>query len=143
MARSENPALSSARLRERAADVSLASARGEYAPTLSLNANWGGYTNQLTDDESLLAGELGQKRGPCFQAEQIKAIVGQPSDSHVVHGVPPQPMDVATASQPRDPTGPVRSGAGRQEQQSRTRRPCSLGVAVVGDTGFEPVTPRM
>ncbi|HEX3156895.1 MAG TPA: TolC family protein [Gemmatimonadaceae bacterium] len=95
MARAENPALGSARLRERAADVGVIAARGEYAPTLSFNANWGGYTNQLTDDQSLLAGQLGQKQGPCYQAEEIKAIVGQPSNPAACAAIALTPQEIS------------------------------------------------
>jgi len=80
LAREQNPQLLARRSRERASSASLTGTRGQYAPTLSLRAGVGGFTQKYTDDGFVLGQELRSKQSGCFQAEQIREIVGMPSN---------------------------------------------------------------
>ncbi len=80
LARAQNPELVASRSRERASAAGLTSARGQYAPTLSLRAGVGGFTQEFTDKNFVLGQALSGKQSGCFQEVRILEIVGMPND---------------------------------------------------------------
>lgn len=78
MARSANPSLMALRARDRAADLGVTQARGEYVPTLTLSTGYGGFTSQFVDGEFPVAQALTGAQGSCRQTNQIRGIVGMP-----------------------------------------------------------------
>src|SRR5690606_32481806 len=79
-AQQQNPQLTALRSRERSSSASLMASRGQYLPTLSLRAGLGGVTQQYTDDNFVVGQALGGKQSGCYQREEIRSIVGMPSD---------------------------------------------------------------
>ncbi|HLV26291.1 MAG TPA: TolC family protein [Gemmatimonadales bacterium] len=80
LARTQNPDLVASRSRERASSASLMSARGQYAPSLSLRAGVGGFTQQYTDESFVVGQALSGKQSGCFNEARIRDIVGMPND---------------------------------------------------------------
>lgn len=80
LAARQNPVLNARRSQERAASAALTARRGQYAPSLFLSAGVGGYTQEYTDDGFVVGQALRSKQGGCYQAEEIRSIVGMPSD---------------------------------------------------------------
>jgi outer membrane protein len=80
LASRQNPTLNAARSRENVNGLALRNAQAAYTPTLTIQSGWGGFTNQYTDESFVLDQALGNIQQPCFQAEQVKEIVGQPSN---------------------------------------------------------------
>lgn len=66
LARQRNPVLNALKSRENAASWNVRRQQGEYAPTLSINTGWGGYTRERTNIEPEIAGE---KLGSTFQLQ--------------------------------------------------------------------------
>jgi outer membrane protein TolC len=80
MADDENPQLRSARAREDAARWGAKSARSQYLPSVNLSAAWQGYTQEFTDTELLLNGQVASSKveaaGCNFQNDLIAALPG-------------------------------------------------------------------
>lgn len=80
MAEDENPVLRSARAREEAARWGAKSAKSRYLPSLNFSAAWQGYTQEFTDTDLLLSGQVaGAKAGAAscnFQNAMIGALPG-------------------------------------------------------------------
>lgn len=74
MARQQNPTLRATRARETSAAVGYRNAQGQYLPTLTLYSQWGGFTNQYTDDQYLAGQVLGGRQGNCRSVEEIVAL---------------------------------------------------------------------
>jgi outer membrane protein len=58
LAERHNPVLRSLRAREHAAGLGVRSAKADYLPSLSMQAGWGGFTQQFTDENRLLSQSL-------------------------------------------------------------------------------------
>jgi len=59
----QNPILRSLRARQDAATWGVRAAKSEYLPTLSVQAGWSGFTQQLTDENLLLGTTLSEAQG--------------------------------------------------------------------------------
>jgi len=82
MARTSNPQLDAARLRQDAAKYSVSSARGSYFPTLGLSASVNGFTQRYTNTDLLISGQrasLVSQRNSCIAREEVRAAVGLPN----------------------------------------------------------------
>ena len=78
MAREANPSLMALRARDRAADLGVKQAKGEYVPTLTLQTGYGGFTSQFVDDDFVVNQALSGMQSGCRQTNQIREIVGMP-----------------------------------------------------------------
>ncbi|MFN8581553.1 MAG: TolC family protein, partial [Gemmatimonadaceae bacterium] len=79
MARSQNPALSALRARERAADVGVSRARSQWTPTLSLSTGIGGFAQQLTSIGSTVDAARAQtiaSQSSCFSTDSLRLGAG-------------------------------------------------------------------
>jgi outer membrane protein len=80
MADEENPQLRSARAREDAARWGAKSARSQYLPSVNLSAAWQGYTQEFTDTELLLNGQVASSKASAasctFQNDLIGTLPG-------------------------------------------------------------------
>ena len=76
----ENPTLRALRAREDASNASVRSAKSQYLPSLSATAAWQGYTQEFTDTDLLLGGQLNAAKvraANCtFQNDLIGALPG-------------------------------------------------------------------
>lgn len=93
MARGDNPELIARRSRDRAAQAGLVQSRGQYAPSLNLYAGVGGFTQTYTDDGFLLDRAVGGRRENCLFTQQVRDIVGQPSDPTTCSGIVLSPTE--------------------------------------------------
>jgi outer membrane protein len=78
LAERQNPVLRSLRARQDAATWSVRAAKSEFFPTLSLQAGWSGFTQQLTDEELLLGSTLADAQGQASQCRfdnQVKSAL--------------------------------------------------------------------
>jgi outer membrane protein len=78
MARRMNPALESARLRERQSEYSVSSARSRYFPSLSLSGGLSGYTNRYTDTDALIQNSrasIAGSKASCVRSEEVRAAL--------------------------------------------------------------------
>ncbi len=78
LARTSNPQLDAARMRQNAARHSQTSARGSYFPSLSMSASISGFTNRYTNTDLLIAGEqasLAASRSSCIRSEEVRAAL--------------------------------------------------------------------
>ena len=79
MARSSNPQLDAARMREEAARAGVSSARSSYLPSLSLSAGVSGYTNRFTNTNLLISGQqasVSSQRASCIRSEEVRNALG-------------------------------------------------------------------
>jgi outer membrane protein len=79
LARKGNPTLQSLMFRESAAAQSLRAAQGEYTPTLSFNANLGGFTQKYKDGSYLVnqaAAGTASSRASCFTTDSLRRGAG-------------------------------------------------------------------
>lgn len=79
LAESGNPTLRAYRARETAAEAGVRAARGEYAPTLSLSANLGGFTQRYKDGNYLVnqaRSSVLASRAQCFTTDSIRRGAG-------------------------------------------------------------------
>ncbi|HXY30780.1 MAG TPA: TolC family protein [Gemmatimonadaceae bacterium] len=82
LAAAGNPALAALRARDRAADYSVKSAKGQFLPTLQVSTGWSGYTNSYTDvgypigiaQQAASAG-----LAACLSVDTIRVRTGLPS----------------------------------------------------------------
>jgi outer membrane protein len=82
--RRRNPQLEALRHRERAAGIGVRRAKGAYLPSLSLSAGLGGFTNQFTDADQLVAQGAAQtlsSRASCLSQDSLRRGAGLPSTS--------------------------------------------------------------
>lgn len=73
-ARRGNPSLNALRTREDVASLSLRGAKGDYLPTLNLQAGVSGFGNTFTNTGGLVASALGAKVGDCRSQVAIRNI---------------------------------------------------------------------
>ncbi|MDF1502662.1 TolC family protein [Roseisolibacter sp. H3M3-2] len=86
-ARRANPTLNALRTREDVASLNVRSAKGDYLPTLQLNAGVSGFGNQFTNTNGLVSSALSNKVGQCAQTVAIRNIAtGQTTDPDVACG---------------------------------------------------------
>lgn len=82
MARKSNPQLEALRAREEVADLSIASARSTYFPSLSVQAGLSAFTNRFTNTGLLIqqgqVSSLGAQAG-CVRSEEVRNAVGLPN----------------------------------------------------------------
>jgi outer membrane protein len=79
MARRMNPTLNAARSRETSANVSVATARSQWIPTLSFSTRFSGYTNKMADLDPQLAQQaagFAASRRSCFTTDSIRSGAG-------------------------------------------------------------------
>lgn len=95
MAHGQNPTLRALDAREKAADVGVKQARGEYMPTLRISTGIGGYTSQYTDAGVLIDQSRSAARSSCLQRQSILEIVGQPADPAACNGIDLTPEQIA------------------------------------------------
>lgn len=82
-ARSGNPVIESARLRQEQAQRGVSIARSQYVPTLNLSSGVSGFTQRFTNTEALIAqGEAGvaSQRASCVRSEEVRAAAGLPNN---------------------------------------------------------------
>lgn len=77
MAEEENPVLRSAKAREDAARWNAKSARSQYLPSLNLQAAWQGYTQEFTDTELLLSGQVAGAKAGAASCNFQNALIGE------------------------------------------------------------------
>lgn len=70
----QNPLLRSLRAREHAAGLDVRAAKTDFLPTLSLQAGWGGFTQQYTDEGLLLGQTLGEAQAQAADCEYNNAV---------------------------------------------------------------------
>jgi len=78
-AEEQNPSLKALEDRRRAASVGVTSAKTAFLPSLSLQAGWGGFTQQQTDESLLLQQAFGGAVGSaqsCFTQDSIRVGAG-------------------------------------------------------------------
>ena len=98
LARRVNPAVNAARSRESVAGLTYRSAQSQYTPTLQIASFWGGFTNQFTDDGFVVDQVLGDKRAPCRQSVQVRAIVdGVEPDFTPCNAIALTPQEISRA----------------------------------------------
>jgi len=73
-ARRGNPTLNALRTREDVAGLNVKGAKGDYLPTLNLQAGVSGFGNTFTSTDGLVAQALGSKVGQCQQSVAIRNI---------------------------------------------------------------------
>ncbi|MGZ8456421.1 MAG: TolC family protein, partial [Gemmatirosa sp.] len=73
-ARRGNPSLNALRTREDVASLSVRGAKGDYLPTLNLQAGVSGFGNQFTSTDGLVSQALGSKLGECRSTVSIRNI---------------------------------------------------------------------
>ena len=81
IAHAENPALRAFQSREKVASLDVRRAQSQYLPSLSVSTGWGGYTQQYSNDASLVEGQRNnvmQNRAQCFSTDSIRARLAQP-----------------------------------------------------------------
>jgi outer membrane protein len=81
-ARTSNPQLDAARMREQAARASVSSARSSYLPSLNLSAGVSGYTNRFTNTDLLITGQqssIASQRASCIRSEEVRDALGLPN----------------------------------------------------------------
>lgn len=76
MAEAENPSLRSLRAREDAASWTTRAAKSQYLPSLSASAAWQGYTQQFTNTDILLGGQLASAQLRASNCEFQNALIG-------------------------------------------------------------------
>ncbi|HJU72129.1 MAG TPA: TolC family protein [Gemmatimonadaceae bacterium] len=79
MARRGNPQLNALRSRERASSVGVKQARSDYLPSLSLSTGIGGFSQQLRDIDTEIAGtqqDFDEARANCFSTDSIRRGAG-------------------------------------------------------------------
>jgi outer membrane protein len=90
IAREENPSLRAFRSREKVASLDVRRAQSSYMPALSVSTGWGGYTQQYTNETSLIertrAGVLADARS-CFTTDTIRRRVGLDSITTTCRGI--------------------------------------------------------
>lgn len=74
LAERHNPALRSLRAREHAADLDVTSAKTEYLPTLSFRAGWSGFTQQYTNEGSLLGQTLADAQAQAAECQYNNSV---------------------------------------------------------------------
>ncbi len=82
LARKGNPALQALLARESAATQTVRAAQGEYTPTLSFNANLGGFTQKYKDGNYVVnqaIASTASSRSQCFTTDSIRRGAGLPS----------------------------------------------------------------
>ncbi len=97
IAKNSNPTVIARRDRENAAAVNQRIARAAYFPSLSLQAGYGGYTNQYTDNNFTVTQALASKQSGCYQRGSVLQIVGQPFDPTTCAAIALTPQEVAAA----------------------------------------------
>jgi outer membrane protein len=78
-----SPAIAEATQRLQAARLSSRGARSEYLPTLSMQANVGGFTNQFASSQQLVdqaRGQLAGQQAACIRSEEVRARVQLPNN---------------------------------------------------------------
>jgi outer membrane protein len=76
LAERHNPVLRSLKAREHAAGLDVRAAKADFLPSLSMQAGWGGFTQQFTDENLLLNQSLGSAQGQatdCLYNNQIRS----------------------------------------------------------------------
>ena len=90
LAQQRNPGLLAVKSRERAANVNVRRAQGQYSPTLSLGTSWGGYTRQYTDAEFPIeqarANAVSSRAG-CLSQDSLRVGAGLPSIMATCQGI--------------------------------------------------------
>jgi outer membrane protein len=90
IAREENPSLRAFRSREKVASLDVRRAQSSYMPALSVSTGWGGYTQQYTNETSLVertrTGVL-QDAFSCFATDTIRQRVGLDSITPRCRGI--------------------------------------------------------
>lgn len=80
LAAEANPNIRSLRARESAAGAAVRASKSAYYPSLSLSAGWRGFTQEFTNEQSLINNRLGAALGQAdncrFQNELISALPG-------------------------------------------------------------------
>ncbi|HUO52343.1 MAG TPA: TolC family protein [Gemmatimonadaceae bacterium] len=79
LARNSNPALAALQSRAKAADKGVSSAKGNYLPTLSAFAQWGGYANEYTNSNypvSIATSQFNSAVSACRSTDSIRAGAG-------------------------------------------------------------------
>jgi len=79
LAEAENPSLRALRSRERAAAWRTKGAIGTYVPTVSLSAQWSGFTQELTDLDGVIRGQqslAASQFGNCMTLDSIRTGSG-------------------------------------------------------------------
>jgi outer membrane protein len=74
LAERHNPVLRSLRAREHAAGLGVRSAKADYLPSLSMQAGWGGFTQQFTDQNQLLNQSLVSAQGQAADCQFNNAV---------------------------------------------------------------------
>jgi outer membrane protein len=78
-AKARNPTLAALRSRESVATVNQRRSTGQYLPTLSVSAGFGGFTNQFTDNSFAIGQAQSQvlgQRASCFSTDSLRVGAG-------------------------------------------------------------------
>ena len=79
MAEAQNPALQALRARERAANWGVRAAAASYGPSLSVSANWSGFTQKYSNIDPIIRGQqaqYGAQYNSCVEDNKIRANAG-------------------------------------------------------------------
>jgi outer membrane protein TolC len=79
LAAEQNPGLRSLRAQEASAGANVTATRSEYLPSITVNAGWSGFTQQFTDENLILGGQLAgaqESYGSCLENNQIRQSAG-------------------------------------------------------------------
>jgi outer membrane protein len=100
MAKKSNPQLEGLRLREEGFKRAVASARGSYFPSLSLQASLSAFTNRYTNTGQLItSGQLSSasSKASCIRSEEVRAALGLSnslSQCNAIAFTPAQEQDI-------------------------------------------------